>query len=475
MISNLFTGTEPSTVHLSFLEWVEQEELARQRAVVQARRYFDGQHPTFLTERAREFLNIGADIQFSLNLCRTLVTAVAERLLLSGIRCADDEQQRWLDRIWRHNRLDEIQNDVHEIALRDGEAFVLVDWDDAAQMPRLTVHPRYTDAQIGGDGFGCRAYYPDDDYNRQLHCVAKRWTEKLDGGRARERTTVYYDERIDKFARNGSTWIPVRDLYDEQWPLAWRDHSGAPLGIPVVHFTVLELRSELWDAIPLQNAINKLLVDMLVAADVTAFRLFVALGWIPTTDGKPPSDDGSNTLRLSPGSIICTSRKRDEVDFRAIDGADMSGFLEMLNALMVWMATVSGIPATRFQFTRQVVAEGTLKEQSEPLLARVRKYQIRFGNAWERVFYIARRLWNVRRPQDALDDVAYTALWSTSRARDDKSFWDMLDVKRNKLGVPLEQIWREGGYTQEEIDQMRQSDEYQARVAMLRTGLRADG
>ncbi|MBM3748923.1 MAG: hypothetical protein FJW34_24410, partial [Acidobacteria bacterium] len=273
---------DDTALRLSFLEWMSSQETARQKAVVKARNYHDGEQSTFLNDRLKEFLYLGKESgepDFHLNVCRSVVTAITERLLVSGFDSANEGLAKWAWSVWSDNRLDAGQDEVHEGAIRDGEYFVLVDWDSEKRRVRFTPHQRYTDGSNGGDGFGCKIWYPDDNPALPATYAAKRWTEVTDNSKARQRMTLYYPERVEKYAASGAAWERVSDPGDAGWPLAWVDQQGQPLGLPVIHFYNPALRCEAWDGIPLQNAINKTLIDLLATADLTAFRIFVALGW----------------------------------------------------------------------------------------------------------------------------------------------------------------------------------------------------
>lgn len=447
-----------AAVRLSFLEWLSNEELARERAVVKARAYHDGEQSTFLNARLREFLYLGKETgepDFHLNVCRSVVSAVTERLLVSRFDSADKTLAARAWEIWQDNRLDAGQDDVHEGAIRDGEYFVLVDWDTAQRRVRFTPHQRFTDGTVSGDGFGCKIFFPDDNPALPALYACKRWTEVMEQGRARQRITLYYPERVEKYASAGAVWEPVQDKGDLSWPLAWVDSAGQPLGVPVIQFGTPGLRPEAWDAIPLQNAINKTLIDLLASADLTAFRIFAALGWIPTSDGQPPAEDGSNLLVMAPGQIIYTTRPKDEAGFEAIEPADLSPLLDLLQQLVLYLASISSIPGSRFQIIRQVMAEGTLKQQIEPLLAKIRRRQVLLGNAWENCFYIARKLANTFGGESLSEDAKLSTQWADLETRNEKEHLETLKLKK-ELGVTQEQIWSEMGYDQEQIAQMRQ-------------------
>ncbi len=474
MIPNLLLPT--SGIHdlaeLAFAAFQAQDELFRQRAIVKARKYHAGIQGTFLTDRLRQFLNLGANSpEFRLNVTRQVVTAVTERLLVGGFAAPGAEieaegkrtnpQTSWAWELWQANRMDAKQDEVHEGALRDGEYFVIVDWDAKNKRPRFTPHARYCDAEVGGDGEGCRTFYENDDPNQPVKYAIKRWTENLSevagsselgSGKARQRMTLFFSDRIEKYALDGSRWTQVKDAPEEASPIEWRGADMQPLGIPVIHFKNKALQCEAWDAIPLQDAINKSLIDLLGAADLTAFRILFTLGWIATTDGKEPKDDGSNLLHIAPGQLIGTTKSKNEAGVDVVEPANLGGLIELTQSLILWLAGVTDTPPSRFQMTRQVAAEGTLKQQMEPLLAKTRYRQALMGNGWEDCMAMARRIWNRYAGSDkTLDEQPqFITQWASTGTRDIADRVAEMTAKK-ETGIPDEQLWREWGYTEEEI------------------------
>jgi len=476
---------EPSLdLEVAYAGWLAQEEQRRQEGIVLARLYYAGEHDVPLTDRQKEFLGFqdGGNERFALNYCKTIVRAIAERLIVAGFSGngpagAAFSEQAWA--WWQANRADGLQGRVHQRTVRDGEYFVFVDWDAAAGRPVWRLHPRYTDATVQGTGFGCKAFYPDGDPDQQMEYASKRWTETVTDERGRretrQRMTLYHPDRVEKYilatTNSEAGWVPYAED-DGQWPLPWIDRQGRPLGIPIVHFrNNPDLQTELWDAIPVQDAINKCALDILATADATGFRMLVALGFYPTTDGLPPESDGSNYLEVHPGCWIGTTKAPGDANVFALDAADLRPMIELLLEMVLDLARVTDTPVSRFQPTRQIAAEGTLKQQEGPLLAKVRDRQTSFGNSWEDVLYLSRRLANTFGGAGLDEDVLLSTQWEPAETRDEKAFLEGLALKRDKLGVPQVMIWREAGYSQEEIDEMMASDEYQARVGMLRMGL----
>ena len=289
----------------------------------------------------------------------------------------------------------------------------------------------------------------------------------LPDGKARQRMTLYYADRVEKYELVSQAPKPIQDEGDAGWPIPWVGR------IPVIHFrNTNDLRPEHWDAIPVQKGINKTLVDLLASADLTAFQIYVALGWIPTTDGKAPAENGSNWLALEPGQIIGTPKSRQDVDFKAIPGDDLRPLLDLLMTLISGLAVVSSTPESRVSFTRQIAAEGTLKEQNEGLFAKVRRRQAMFDQAWVEAFTVARLLANMFGEAGLDEAVELIGSWDPIQARDTQDERDEWRVKK-ELGVPVEQIWAEMGYSADQIEMMKGMDEYRARMAMMDLGLNA--
>lgn len=459
--------TIPNSLELAYAQWLTLDEQARERAVILARAYYAGDHYVHLTARMKRIL--GTEAKFNLNIVRVILSAVSELLIIDRFESGNEQLDQWANHIWRINRMDELQTDVHEGVLSDGEFFIIVDWDAERGIPRFSIHPRYTDPTITvegtnlcGDGFGCRAYYQNDDDSQPLLYVSKRWTEYLGDGRARQRRTDYYPDRIEKYAAQGGMWIPIEE--DGASVIPWVDRSGKPLGIPVVHFRNPGMRPEAWDAICIQQLIDKTLLDMMMACDATAFRIFVALGFIPTTDNQPPRKNArgeiENALDIEPGQVIGTLRSPGEASFSAIDPAPLTPFLDVIDHAIQWAAMVTSTPLSRFQLTRQVASSESQKESVSPLYAKVRNRQVRFGNAWSDCFDIARKLSNVFGGASLDENLPIKPVWYPLEPRnvlqelDERAkFWSIVasTVSQTAGEISAEVVLRDLGWTDEQI------------------------
>jgi hypothetical protein len=91
---------------------------------------------------------------------------------------------------------------------------------------------------------------------------------------AKVRMTLYYPDRVEYYRsnrKNPQQYTAFEPFSDGEGSEIAENPYGE---VPVFHFrnTGRQIRSEIKNVIPVQNGINKLLADMLVAAEYGAFR-----------------------------------------------------------------------------------------------------------------------------------------------------------------------------------------------------------
>jgi hypothetical protein len=448
----------PDAVQMSYLAWLADEDATRQANYTAYRDYYDGDHDTQLTARQRAYLELKAGVEFNTNYCPIVVDALARRLNVTGFEC--DTQADTLKEWWQHSRMDAVQKVAHLSACRDGDSYVMVEWDNEQARPRFTAELAYNGTE------GVKVHY-SRERRGVIDFASKRWNVQAAGqtGTTR-RLNLYYPDRIEKYiSQSGAfegNWQPYQDTGDGNWPIPWRDGAGRPLGVPVVHFRNNDQgydygTSELKKVLPLQNALNKSIIDLLGAADTTAFRNYVMLGDDPTG------------LKVSPGSWIYSTRPpggEEGVSVQVLPGEDMRPLIALKDSFAVEIARVTETPLSSFQLSGQVAAEGTLKQQESGLVARCVDRQVAFGNAWEDALYLARRLWNTYGPGGLDETEDIDTQWSDAQTRNETEFMAGLTAK-SAMGVPQEQLWRELGYDEQQIADWVKAKEASAAQAML--------
>lgn len=465
---NIVNGTNgtQNVVQQTYIKDLMHRERARMEEYIKAREYYDGVQQAQLTDRARQYLNVSRDAEFTINYCPMVVDAKADRLTVSAFDTDGDEQSDMLWDWWRKNRMDRTQGIVHRAAVRDGDAFVLVEWDEQANMPRFYYEPAYA-------GEGVMVYY-SEEHREEIAFASKHWVIKYGSNTGKmRRKNLYFPDRIEKYVShddvNAGAWQPYRDDNTDDVRMGglgmagvnwWTDdgtENGEPLGVPVVHFKHNDTgeyhgTSHLAKVMPIQDAVNKSMIDMLAVMDTAGFGLLVGTG-----------TDAWTGVKVAPGAIAAVSKPANEANLTRLPGDNPEGLLKVYNALVMEIARVSGTPLSYMQSSGQVAAEGTMKQQEVALITQVKKSQVDFGNAWEDVMMLARRLHNAFSTEPEMDtDIIIDTIWEDAESRNDKEEAETLAIKVEKLGVSEEQALTELGYNATEI------------AAMLRAKLRRD-
>ena len=470
----LSSSTPIVTVNMSYIDALVNAIKEDDAIVALARKYHNGDQDTYMDARVQEFLDLHPNRKFCLNICRTITLAVKDELSVSGFNTTEEAdakgiktQAKWAWDLWAACHMDAVQAEVHESALSDRETFVIVDWDYKLLRPKFVHNYRYTSLDDGGDGQGCWMIYENDDVNQPPRCAVKQWTQTIydDAGAATvfTRRTLYYADHIEKWSNQSGSWEhyvdpnPDPNIPPEPWPIPWVGKDGLPMEIPVIHFRNVGMMPEAWDAIPIQDTVNKTLVDILASNDLTAFQMLAALGWYPTTDGEPPKSDGSNLLKVGAGQFIGTRDPNGKL--QVIPGNDPTPLVNTLQSLILWAAQVTGTPATRFITTKLVASAETLKEQNTQLKKKAQDRRVLFGDSWEACMSMARKIWNLLGAEGELDElIQFITIWTNNQTLEE------LKAKKD-LGIPEEILWAEAGYTSEQIVLMKATPEYQAIIA----------
>ena len=169
--------------------------------LVQLDRYWHGEQPAaYLTPDARDALGDRLKT-LSVNFPRLAVTALAERLEVTGFRTdgPDAEPDADLWRIWRRNGMEDAAAQAHIDALAYGRSFVIV-WADRTGAPVLTVESPLQVAVLR------------DPATRQVTAALKRWVDNGIGRAVLERLVaplrgqhlyLFTDDRADFYAACG--------------------------------------------------------------------------------------------------------------------------------------------------------------------------------------------------------------------------------------------------------------------------------
>jgi hypothetical protein len=187
-------------------------------------------------------------------------------------------------------------------------------------------------------------------------------------------------DRVEKYVMGGRNWERF-ETPGEPWPLPW------PIGIiPVVHFRWKDSggtwgESEIQPLIPIQELINKAVLDAVEVGDSQAFQRPIISGMkAPDT---PISFAINDVIFLDPGAggVVPT--------VTVIPPGDLAGMRGQVEAFITWMAQLAEIPRQYFMETSQVASGDTQRADDSMLVAKVASESVPLGNAWEDVMKIA--------------------------------------------------------------------------------------
>lgn len=405
------------------------------------RAYYDGDHP--LNFATAKFDNAFGELfqEFAYNLCPGVVDAVADRLRITGFGTTPAAQDLW--EIWDANLMPLRSGETHQEALTVGDAYLIV-WPGPDGAPVISVNQAEQ----------CAVWY-DPEVPGRVVWGAKLWTQDD----KRLRLTLYYANRIEKYVtapRAGSQTPPTSRAFapyqvpGEAWPLP--NPYERP---PIFHFAnnarIGKLgRSELHDVLPLQDALNKSVCDMLVNMEFAAFKQRWATGveivYDPKT-GKP-----INRFEPGPGSIWAV----DDPDgrFGQFDATDLNQFLAVTSAFEQRMARVSRTSVHFLMLYSGNWPSGeSLKTAESPFLAKVGDRQDALGPVWAEVGIFALRIAGVRATRK---DIAPD--WQDAAPKSAKESAETAQIKKG-IGVPLRVLLKELDYTDTEIEKMLAADQ----------------
>lgn len=475
---------------LAFLQHQFDEELELQARVIKARELYSGYIDPDLAE-------VGADIYIGqdesdvegVNLMAIAINTTIRRITLQGFTVPPPKElgdgsadlgddvlnviQAWVNKVYEVNKINTLSRDLHRWTERDGEAFLVIDYEllyeyerDPTQVgiPRFYIHERYTDASSDwkgnqGSNEGLKAHYRHGDVNQPLDMISKRWIEQYwedDEIKSRQRMTLYIGPlgseevgdlvaaRIEKFALSeDGEWEQYKDEEDLEWPIWWTDNqteAGKSLPLPVIHFRNEEFEPGMKKIWGLQTSMDQQWIAFNNSELLAGHQLLVAFGFYPTTDGKKPEEDGSNLLKAVPRQIIGTQAKSPrEADLKAINPPSAEPLLNGLDKTAIYASFVGSLPVSNFIFSKSVASSETLKQGDAELVARINELIALWGESWSAVFDIARKMENIFNAGNLDERPKIMAQFAPPERRDMTHLQKEARAKR-EAGVPEEQI-----------------------------------
>ena len=400
-------------------------------------RYYSGTQPlAFLSPEAKQALGNRFGVMAS-NLPRLAVTALAERLRVTGFSGDPDLWDEWI-----RNDLDQTSGIAHREALLLGDSYVIV-WADQFGRPKVTVESAKQVAVLTDPG------------SREVYAAIKRWE---DPNTNTTEAVMYLRDVIVRLRaeQRGAVANGFKTV----------DEIANPLGVvPVVNLRNTDRIvgewgvSEVDDLKPLVDALNKSLADMMVTSEYVGRPRRWATGielieeQVVDDNGDPVLDgDGQPVLtEINPipeGHRAMISENAD-AKFGQLNAADLAGYEASVRVILGQIMAVSTLPAHYVGvFTDNPASADALRAAEASLTARAEARQAQFGRSWEQV---ARLMLAVRDGRDPALVDPVRVHWADAATRSVAQEADAV-VKLYQAGLlPQGYALAKLGYSEDEI------------------------
>ena len=405
-------------------------------------RYYRGEHN--LAFASEKFQNTFGTLfrEFALNLCPVICDALRDKLKVTGFSIDQSKTKSAalrteLKRIWQRNRMAIRSGEIHKEALKNGDAYVIV-WPGSDGEAMI----------FGNKATSCTVVY-DDEIPGRIVWAAKYW-RMTDN---RFRLNVFYPDRIERYVSTAKN----EGFLPDAKGFAPFIESGSdsfilenPYGIvPVFHFANnadigMPGVSELEAAIPVQDGLNKSVLDMLVAMEYSSFRQ----RWAAGIELQEDEATGAVVEPFKSGVDRLWTTQNPEARFGDFQAADLNQFLNVKDGFRADMASVTGMPLHYFsQHTQGFPSGESLKKSETRFLAKVRDRQEAFGQIWADVMEFAAGC------EGSGSGNRLLTMWEDPAPLTEHEFLENLLIKK-QLGISAEQSLSEAGYGDGDLNNM---------------------
>jgi hypothetical protein len=383
--------------------------------------YYDGDQPiVFASTKLAEIFK--SSVKFTENWCSVVVDSVKERIELDSFE-VPEAASKDLDDIWTRNLLDLESDDLHEAALVTGEAYLVVQQNDDG------VDMFYNDPRL------CHVFYESDN-PRKKRMAAKMWA----GDDDKYHLTLYYSDRFEKYISQADA-----ENVTDATNFVLQEDGIVPIEegfIPVFHYILSKrvIKGDLNDVIPLQNAINKLLTDMMVVGDYGSFpqRYIISNAEVGKLKNSPneiwaiPSGDGAGQ-----GTSV-----------GQFQPADLSNYLHSINQLAGDISRITRTPKHYFYSEGGDPSGEALIAMEAPLNRKVQDRIERFEPVWKEAMSYALHL-----SGHEVDVQEITVRWERVETIQPRTQAEIRSLGV-QAGIPLITLLKDEGWSETEIEDL---------------------
>jgi hypothetical protein len=262
--------------------------------------------------------------------------------------------------------------------------------------------------------------------------------------------TLYYPDHLEYYVKRGET---QPSAYSAFQPAKIPTAPNPFKVIPVFHFRGA---GELENIVTLQDAVNKLFADMMVAAEYGAFKQ----RWIIAHDDTSALKNAPNEIWEIPAG----DGTGQDASVGQFDATPLDNYLKAINEIANSIAIISRTPKHYFYSAGGQLSGEALLAMEAPLTKKVDTYQERFTPIWRELGAFLVKLSG----GGDIDPNEITVTWKPS-----ESIQPYTEAQTRQLavaaGIPLvTQLKRNEGWTETEIKAMQKdADDEKKRDATL--------
>ena len=426
----------------SYIKDLAVKELERKVRYSKYAQYYAGRYTIRIPEKFKKELN---NLGILRNYCAPVVDTYIAKLRFKGFIIESDNARKAIEETWKQNRMDATMIKLHRIAAKKGDAYAIV-WPEPGEDGKVKI-------QVNSPEDIMAVTDPED--SEAISYYKKQWTV-YDGEKSFVRKDLFYRDHIERAwsTEESMVWLPYTK--DER-PATYPNPYGIlPVENPLNKVSEGQYGiSELAPAIAIQDDINRLVMDMLMAAGYLGFGQI----WITGVTQKEITSNNPNGLDRNPGAGWIIPRVEAKVG--KLSSESMGGLLQAIRDEVQEMATITRTPLHYLQAKTAIPSGVALQELEGPLVDKVREAQTTFGNAYEDMNKIILKMKKIEETETEIMWEDPTAIVDVKKTQNDIALY-------NTAAISRKQLLRGQGYTEEQIKGIeKELEEEQAKLTKM--------
>lgn len=398
------------------------------------RRYWTGRQslPVVIPSAAPREVRLMARMS-RVNVITLVVETLAQSLAVEGFRGRTEAENADVWRIWQRNRMDARQSALHRAIVGYGVAYGVVTPGEPVPVIRGLSPRRLT------------ALYSDDDPDWPRYALERRsgkaW-RLYDAEAVYELTGEGGTFELLSSAEHGAGRTPVvryLEVQDPDWDDEPPDESYASAT------DSLQPRQVIGQVAPLmsvQDQIDLITFNLLVAQHYTAFRQRYVIGWV--------AEDEATRMKMGASQVWTFDEDADKIKVGEFTETNLDGYLKSREASFRQAASLSQTPAHELIGELVNLSAEALAAAEAGRDRKVADRQTTIGESHEQLLALAGSMAGIIVPDDA------QVVWRDTGARSFAATVDALGKVAQMLGVPASELWeRIPGTSQQDVERWK--------------------